>query len=71
MPRARRGRSRRTRRAWCRWRRCSTRAEDALREALALRGRIEDLAGAAPGTPLGDALDELFGLVELGLAGRS
>ncbi|HLM66257.1 MAG TPA: hypothetical protein VK358_01965, partial [Longimicrobium sp.] len=46
-------------------------AEDALREALALRGRIAGLAGSGPGTPLGDALDELFGLVELGLAGRS
>jgi HPt (histidine-containing phosphotransfer) domain-containing protein len=45
--------------------------EDALREALALRGRIADLAASGPGTPLGDALDELFGLVELGLAGRS
>jgi HPt (histidine-containing phosphotransfer) domain-containing protein len=45
--------------------------EDALREALALRGRIAELAGSGPGTPLGDALDELFGLVELGLAGRS
>jgi HPt (histidine-containing phosphotransfer) domain-containing protein len=45
--------------------------EDALREALALRGRIAQLAGSGPGTPLGDALDELFGLVELGLAGRS
>lgn len=39
----------------------------ALREALALRGRIEALA---EGTPVGEALDELFGLVELGLAGR-
>jgi HPt (histidine-containing phosphotransfer) domain-containing protein len=45
--------------------------EDALREALALRGRIVDLAGSGPGTPLGEALDELFGLVEMGLAGRS
>ena len=45
--------------------------EDALREALALRGRIAELAASGPGTPLGDALDELFGLVELGLAGRS
>ena len=45
--------------------------EDALREALALRGRIESLAeGAGPGAPLGEALDELFGLVELGLSGR-
>jgi chemotaxis protein histidine kinase CheA len=45
--------------------------DDALREALALRGRISQLAGGGPGTPLGDALDELFGLVELGLAARS
>jgi hypothetical protein len=45
--------------------------EDALREALALRGRIAQLAGTAPGTPLSDALDELFGLVELGLAARA
>jgi chemotaxis protein histidine kinase CheA len=45
-------------------------ADDALREALALRGRIAELAGSGSGTPLGDALDELFGLVELGLAGR-
>jgi chemotaxis protein histidine kinase CheA len=45
-------------------------ADDALREALALRARIEPLAGGR-GTPLGDALDELFGLVELGLAGRT
>jgi chemotaxis protein histidine kinase CheA len=43
--------------------------EDALREALALRARIEQLGGGR-GTPLGDAVDELFGLVELGLAGR-
>ena len=42
----------------------------ALREALALRGRIEQLGGGR-GTPLGDAVDELFGLVELGLAGRA
>jgi hypothetical protein len=45
--------------------------EDALREALALRRRIAELAATGPGTPLGDALDELFGLVELGLAGRA
>jgi hypothetical protein len=45
--------------------------DEALREALALRGRIAQLAGSGPGTPLGDALDELFGLVELGLAARS
>jgi chemotaxis protein histidine kinase CheA len=43
--------------------------ESALREALALRARIDTLMGAAarPGAPLGDTLDELFGLVELGL----
>lgn len=44
--------------------------DEALREALALRGRIEQLGGGR-GTPLGDAVDELFGLVELGLAGRA
>lgn len=44
--------------------------DDALREALALRGRIADLAGSGADTPLGEALDELFGLVELGLARR-
>lgn len=44
--------------------------DEALREALALRGRIEALGGGR-GTPLGDAVDELFGLVELGLAGRA
>lgn len=37
----------------------------ALREALALRGLIHELSGAEPGTPLGDALDELFGLVQV------
>jgi chemotaxis protein histidine kinase CheA len=41
--------------------------DDALREALALRGRIATMASDAP---LKDALDELFGLVELGLSGR-
>jgi chemotaxis protein histidine kinase CheA len=44
--------------------------DEALREALALRGRIEQMAGGR-GTPLGDAVDELFGLMELGLAGRA
>jgi chemotaxis protein histidine kinase CheA len=44
--------------------------DDALREALALRARIEQLAGGR-GTPLGEAVDELFGLVELGLGGRA
>jgi len=44
--------------------------EDALREALAMRPRMAQLGGGR-GTPLGDALDELFGLVELGLAGRA
>ncbi|HEX2211732.1 MAG TPA: hypothetical protein VHG93_28855, partial [Longimicrobium sp.] len=38
--------------------------DEALREALALRGSIEQLAGGR-GTPLGDAVDELFGLVEI------
>jgi hypothetical protein len=41
----------------------------ALREALAMRERVTALAGAREGTPLADALDELFGLVRLG-AGR-
>jgi chemotaxis protein histidine kinase CheA len=43
--------------------------EDALREALSLRARLEDLLGAEVrrGTPVGDTLDEIFGLVELGL----
>ncbi len=40
--------------------------EDALRAALELRGRATALAGPA-GTPLGDVLDELFGLLELSL----
>ncbi|MDB4948056.1 MAG: Hpt domain protein [Gemmatimonadetes bacterium] len=42
----------------------------ALREALGLRPRIKELvgSGAARGTPLGDAIDELFGLVELGMS---
>ncbi|HEU0300572.1 MAG TPA: Hpt domain-containing protein [Longimicrobium sp.] len=40
--------------------------DDALREALALRARLEQMGGGR-GTPLGEALDELFGLVELGL----
>ncbi|HEU4455088.1 MAG TPA: Hpt domain-containing protein [Longimicrobium sp.] len=44
--------------------------DDALREALAMRARVEQLSGGR-GTPLGDAVDELFGLVELGLAGRA
>lgn len=39
----------------------------ALRDALALKPRIQALAGSAGGTPLAEALDELFGLVELGL----
>jgi chemotaxis protein histidine kinase CheA len=44
-------------------------APGALREALALKPRVAHLvgAGAAPGTPLGEVMDELFGLVELGL----
>ncbi|HEX8391623.1 MAG TPA: Hpt domain-containing protein [Longimicrobium sp.] len=37
----------------------------ALREALAMRERVETLARATPGTPLGEALDELFGLVQV------
>ena len=44
--------------------------DEALREALALRPRIVQLAGGDRGTPLGEVLDELFGLVELGLTGR-
>lgn len=45
---------------------------DALRAALALRPRVEELLGGAGrrGTPQGDVVDELFGLVELGLNGR-
>ncbi|HEX2201955.1 MAG TPA: hypothetical protein VHG91_01600, partial [Longimicrobium sp.] len=41
----------------------------ALRDALALKPRIQALAGAGAGTgtPLAEALDELFALVELGL----
>jgi HPt (histidine-containing phosphotransfer) domain-containing protein len=42
--------------------------EDALREALAMRPRLE---AAARGTPLGEALDELFSLVERGLGARA
>ena len=47
-------------------------AEGALREALSLRGRVEALLGAAGrrGTPAGEMIDEIFGLVELGLNGR-
>ena len=45
--------------------------EDALREALALRPRIESLAGGGADAALRDALDELFGLVEQGMAGRA
>jgi HPt (histidine-containing phosphotransfer) domain-containing protein len=46
---------------------------DALQEALRLRARIEALVGPSErtGRPLGDLLDELFGLVELGLRGRA
>ncbi len=44
--------------------------EDALREALAIRRRIEAIP-ASRGGPLGEALDELFGLVELGLRRRA
>ncbi len=45
---------------------------DALREALSLRERVVALAGAGAGggSPLGEVLDELFGLVELGLNER-
>ena len=46
--------------------------DGALREALRLRPRIEALAGSgAQGGPLGEALDELFALLETGLAGRA
>jgi hypothetical protein len=44
---------------------------DALREALALRGRIEQLVTAGQGAALTVALDELFGLVELALGAPS
>jgi chemotaxis protein histidine kinase CheA len=43
-------------------------ADDALREALKLRPRLE---AAARGTELGETLDELFALVERGLAARA
>jgi hypothetical protein len=43
-------------------------ADAALREALRMRDRVTSLAGAS--TPLSAALDELFGLVELGLERR-
>lgn len=45
---------------------------EALRVALSLRPRLEELLGdrSGRGTPAGDALDEVFGLVELGLRGR-
>ena len=48
-------------------------AEGALREALALRQRIEALIGEAgrAGTPLSEALDDLFALVETGLARKA
>jgi hypothetical protein len=36
-----------------------------------MRDRLASLAGAREGTPLGDALDELFGLVALGLERRA
>ncbi|HEU4451885.1 MAG TPA: hypothetical protein VFR81_02460, partial [Longimicrobium sp.] len=42
--------------------------DDALREALRLRPRLE---AAVRGTELGEALDELFALVERGLAARA
>jgi hypothetical protein len=45
--------------------------DTALREALGMRDRVASLAGAREGTPLGDALDELFGLVALGLERRA
>ena len=44
---------------------------EALREALAMRPRIVSLSGAGAGTPLHEALDELFALVERGLEGRA
>lgn len=45
--------------------------DDALREALRMRGRLTALAGASPnGAALEEALDELFGLVALGAERR-
>ena len=48
-------------------------AEGALREALRLRSRIERLldGSAREGSALAEALDELFSLVEMGLAGKA
>lgn len=43
--------------------------DDALRAAYALRGRLIELAPA--GTPLREAVDELFGLLEVGLGERA
>jgi hypothetical protein len=43
-------------------------ADEALREALKLRPRLE---AAARGTELGETLEELFALVERGLAARA
>ena len=43
--------------------------DDALRAAYALRGRLVGLAPA--GTPLREAVDELFGLLEVGLGERA
>jgi chemotaxis protein histidine kinase CheA len=44
--------------------------DDALRAALALRERAVALAGPT-GTPLGDLVDELFGLIEAGAGERA
>jgi hypothetical protein len=44
---------------------------DALRVALTLRGRIEQLAGGEKGPELTEALDELFGLVQLAMGAPS
>jgi HPt (histidine-containing phosphotransfer) domain-containing protein len=46
-------------------------APDALREALAMRDRIVALVQGGGGDEFRQALDELFGLVELGLAGNA
>ncbi|CAA9341856.1 MAG: hypothetical protein AVDCRST_MAG89-2654, partial [uncultured Gemmatimonadetes bacterium] len=44
---------------------------DAYRVALTLRGRIEQLAAGEKGPELTEALDELFGLVQLAMGAPS
>ncbi|HKP75499.1 MAG TPA: hypothetical protein VJT67_08125, partial [Longimicrobiaceae bacterium] len=45
--------------------------DDALREALAMRDRIFSLAGVGADDGFREALDELFGLVALGVEQRT